>query len=705
MWRKQLIISLLMFLCSSSLFAFEMKPGIKVIKGSDRHIVTAAAEDLAYYLGHIMNTNIPVVSKEEGGTGTIVVSFQPEKDLPEDAFVIDVTKEQVSITGANERGVLFGVYYFLDHYLGCKFLAADYEYIPHFAGKVLPEKSDRQIPRFAYREIFIAEGDDPVFSFKNLLNGRLGHRIEKREAEKNYTTGIDTYSFISSQLISDRYACNGQYLFSDSSVKKEALIKLDKKLSEIYMKRQIYAILEHEDRGSVCERGLKKGETPQKAFLDYTSYLAKGLQKKYPKVKFYHQAYFWSRRAPADAKRLPSNLGVHFAPIEADFSQPLKSKTNSRYWQDLLSWKPLTDDVIVWHYITNFNAYPAPYPNLDALAQDLHDLGKEPFVTGLFLQGAYNSAGSELAELRLWVFARLLWNPNQNIETLIKEFCHYYYGKAADDVKHYIDTVAFFSRQSQEGLQAKTPVDAAYLSEEHLAKLAAILEKGLSKLKTESPYYKHLYKLLAGIDGLRLIRGDRFKDREKVKRRYKKYLDVHPEISRFGEAVSMENIKTMLDIDRSREKIPPLAKGLRKGTEWLSFQEYQLELCCADIVEDKRASDGVSAVMDGSSKEWGFSLPLVNIPEGVWDIYADVRVTRNKHTLLDKARWALRYGIAPDIVKGVLLSAQMGDGYRSIKMGTINTKKSHAEYLWLSPPGNQVIKKLYLDRIYFIKRR
>ncbi len=704
MWKKHLIIFFVILICSSRIFAFEVKRGIKISKGSDARIVTVAAEDLAYYLEDILNINIPVVSQANEETGTIVVALQSKADLPEDAFVIDVTKEQVLITGANERGVLFGVYYFLDHYLGCKFLAADYEYIPHYTQKVLPEKKDRQVPRFAYREIFIAEGDDPVFSFKNLLNGRLGHRIKKSEAEKNYTVGIDTYSFISSELISDRYACNGQYLFSDSSVKKEALTKLDMKLSEIYMKRQIYAILEHEDRGSVCERGLKKGETPQKAFLDYTSYLAKGLQKKYPKVKFYHQAYFWSRRAPENAQRLPSNLGVHFAPIEADFSQPLKSKMNSKYWQDLLSWKPLTDDVIVWHYITNFNAYPAPYPNLDALAKDLNDLGQLSFVTGVFLQGSYNSAGSELAELRLWVFARLLWNPNQNIETLTKEFCHYYYGKAADDVEHYIDTVALFISQSKEGLHAKTPVDAAYLSAEHLAKLAAILERGLSKLKKGSPHYKHLYKLLAGIDGLRLVRGDHFHGRDGVKRRYKKYLEEHPEISRFGEAVSMENIKTMLDIDRSREKIPALAKGLRKGTEWLSFQEYQLELCCADIVEDKYASDGVSAVMDGSSTEWGFSLPLVNIPEGVWDVYADVRVTRKKHALQDEARWALRYGIAPDIVRGILLSVQLGNGYKSIRIGTIDTKKSHAEYIWLSPPGNQVIQKLFLDRIYFIKR-
>ncbi len=46
-----------------------------------------------------------------------------------------------------------------------------------------------------------------------------------------------------------------------------------------------------------------------------------------------------------------------------------------------------------------------------------------------FEQGAYQSFGSEMSELRAWVLAQLLWNPViKDDKRLIREFLEGYYG-------------------------------------------------------------------------------------------------------------------------------------------------------------------------------------------------------------------------------------------------------------------------------------
>lgn len=74
-----------------------------------------------------------------------------------------------------------------------------------------------------------------------------------------------------------------------------------------------------------------------------------------------------------------------------------------------------------------------PHPNwftLDANLRFFHTNG----VRGVFEQGAYQSHGSEMAELRAWVLAQLLWNPQQDGRALMREFLEGYYGPAAAPV-------------------------------------------------------------------------------------------------------------------------------------------------------------------------------------------------------------------------------------------------------------------------------
>jgi len=62
-------------------------------------------------------------------------------------------------------------------------------------------------------------------------------------------------------------------------------------------------------------------------------------------------------------------------------------------------------------------------------------------VTGVFEEGYHGLNGGEFHELRMWLLAKLLWNPNQDAQLLIRDFLNGYYGPAAPFLLGYLNTI------------------------------------------------------------------------------------------------------------------------------------------------------------------------------------------------------------------------------------------------------------------------
>ena len=80
-------------------------------------------------------------------------------------------------------------------------------------------------------------------------------------------------------------------------------------------------------------------------------------------------------------------------------------------------WSKICPRLYVWDYTTDFAHYVQPHPNWFVLGPNLRFF-QQHNVRGVFEQGAYQSHGSEMAELRAWVLAQLLWNPKQDDRAL-----------------------------------------------------------------------------------------------------------------------------------------------------------------------------------------------------------------------------------------------------------------------------------------------
>ena len=85
-------------------------------------------------------------------------------------------------------------------------------------------------------------------------------------------------------------------------------------------------------------------------------------------------------------------------------------------------------------------------------------------MKGILYEAHGRSPGTELAELRAWLLARLFWDPDQDVDALIARFARGYYGPAGEHVLACIDVMHGAVDASGDWLGPGSGYQAAFLS-------------------------------------------------------------------------------------------------------------------------------------------------------------------------------------------------------------------------------------------------
>ena len=118
-------------------------------------------------------------------------------------------------------------------------------------------------------------------------------------------------------------------------------------------------------------------------------------------------------------------------------SDALTSEMNA-----LQGWLNICDNVEVYYYTVDFCNYMEIFPNFDDMYYNVKEM-YERGVKGVYFEGFFKNNG-EFGELRSFLAAKLMQYPDMTIEeyhALISDFCDGYYGAAGVYVKNYIDAV------------------------------------------------------------------------------------------------------------------------------------------------------------------------------------------------------------------------------------------------------------------------
>jgi hypothetical protein len=198
-------------------------------------------------------------------------------------------------------------------------------------------------------------------------------------------------------------------------------------------------------------------------------------------------AYQYTRKAPSHLKPAP-NVNIMLCTIECDRSKPLLADTlPGAFIHDLKAWSAISGDILVWDYVIQFTNMIAPFPNLPVLQPNLQ-LFKKYGVTAVFEQGCRGTY-SENQELRQYLLAKLLWNPDLNIDSLKQQFMTGYFGAAAPFIDRYLAKMEKSLQQSKEMLWIySSPMQEtnSFLSPGNLREFTQLFDDAEKVVETDS---------------------------------------------------------------------------------------------------------------------------------------------------------------------------------------------------------------------------
>jgi hypothetical protein len=474
-----------------------------------------AAKELRHYLERISNIKLPIVTDNEPTNSHEIIlgdnSHLRKLNLQinfanfgTDGFMLRTYKNHLVIAGGKPRGTLYGVYTLLEEKLGVRWFTPEIEFVPKMTAIELPELNEVQVPALEYREVFWTEMlRDADFAARHRLNGHHYNFTEKHGGK-----AVSFYPFVHSfdtLIPPELYDEHPEYFpmvsgkrvsgYVQRCLSNPEVVRLGIKRVKQWIKENPDATIidvSQNDTGSWCQcsscKSLDEAEgSPSASIIKFVNTIAEAIEKDYPSIRIETLAYQYSRKPPKTL-RPRRNVIVRLCSIECCFSHSLEecmSEENRHFREDIVAWQPITPLLYVWDYTTNFAHYLQPFPNFDVLQDNIKFFVKHG-VKGLFEQGNYSQGGNgEMAPLRAYLLAKLLWSPNIDIEKHINEFLQAYYGKAASLIRSYIELLRKQVREKNAHAHIFDPPTAPYLNEEFLNEAEKIFDEAEKMAENE----------------------------------------------------------------------------------------------------------------------------------------------------------------------------------------------------------------------------
>jgi hypothetical protein len=427
-----------------------------------------AAQDLADTLGQITQAEFKIESPGETMPGHAILVGQgpesralfPEIDwerLGEEDIVVLTKGSRLLLAGGRPRGTGYAVSWFLQQHCGVRWWTPWASSLPEQRVLRIPEIQYFYRPAFESRDPFWFTAFNRQWAIRNFSNSQSAGLTEADGGAIRYKGFVHTfYSLVPPQehfathpewfsmLKGKRTHDHAQLCLSNPQLRDFVVERVRQWLRESPEAR-IVSVSQNDWYGA-CEcpecRKIDEAEGgPSGSLLVFVNMVAEKIASEFPRVAVDTLAYQYTRRAPRTVRPLP-NVIIRLCSIECNFAQPLEHPSNRDFARDIREWARICQRLYIWDYTTDFAHYVQPHPNWFVLGPNVRFFGNH-HVKGVFEQGAYQSHGSEMAELRAWVLARLLWNPGQNDRSLIEEFVRGYYGsKASPFILRYLDLMA-----------------------------------------------------------------------------------------------------------------------------------------------------------------------------------------------------------------------------------------------------------------------
>jgi len=478
-------LTTLLWMCSPDVqaltIAYDGSPRMVIVVDADAPLADKhAAAELAAFLQKISGARFRLVNLTTGSDNRILVGklavqkAYPDfstADLSPDGIIVRTRNNDLILAGDPPRGTIYAVYTFLEDQLGCRWWSSKADFIPKNPTIVIEDLDIRYVPPLEFRSVFWLDAFDGNWAVRNKCNG-YGHQLSAEQGglhvyeghvhtfykllppEKYFSEHPEWFSEIDGKRTFER----AQLCLTNEDMRRE-LIKILKQRLRNNPAATIASVSQNDWQGNcqcpLCKAVEEEEESPAGLLLRFVNKVAEDIEPEFPEVAISTLAYQYTRKPPKCVKPRP-NVIVRLCSIECSFSKPLSDDVNESFRDDIVGWSKICNRLYIWDYTTNFRHYFRPHPNLRVLAPNIRffvDHG----VKGVLEQGAHTTLGAEMAELRAWVLAKLLWNPSLDDQKLIDEFLKGYYGLAGYHIGNYLKVIHDAVEQTDDYLKCLPP--------------------------------------------------------------------------------------------------------------------------------------------------------------------------------------------------------------------------------------------------------
>lgn len=390
-----------------------------------------------------------------------------------DAFLISIQKDQILLLSGGKKGAIYGVVHLLEKYLGCRMYAPEAE--------IMPRKSSIALP-------VLCAMDKPVNNIR-IVNGVLTQQHEAyrnwqrlNDHHEEFAKGYYVHTFNRLVPWEAHFAPHPEYfaymggkrIIDQLCLSNPDVFELTIKKLQEEMARQPEKILWSVSQGDnfsycQCEQCAKITAAEGSAAGPIIHFVNK-VAARFPDKIISTLAYQYSRKAPKHVKPA-DNVQIMLCTIELNRSESIEQDPRSvSFLNDIKEWGKISKNIYLWDYTVNFSHHITPFPNLHTLQNNIQFFTKNG--VNAHFQQTNASVGHEFSELKAYLIARLLWNPDVNADSITTDFLNGYYGAGGVFIQKYIRHLSAEIKKTGEWLDIyghPTAHATTFLSAENMA--------------------------------------------------------------------------------------------------------------------------------------------------------------------------------------------------------------------------------------------
>ena len=434
------------------------------ISSGDTSAELTSAQDLQKYL---TKKGVVVTNSD-----SFPITVSIDESLGEDAYRVTATvgegkTEGLTIVGGNSRGVLYGVYGFLEEYANVRFFTPELEVCEVGDVIVFDGLTIEFAPVFELRQTdwykWVADGSGYTWAAKSGINIVSGWNYswgEELGGSLTYAPSMFVHTIGKLAELDTPYPATAPNpCLTDETVYNTVLKNVRAVLAQNPTAKILSVSQNDNTNYCKCENcaAIDKEEgSPAGTLLRFVNRIAYDIAADYPDVTIDTLAYRYTQTAPKITKPAP-NVCIRLSTITCHYNHPITKSGCSaceNFCRAIEDWSKICENIYIWDYTTNYAYFLASFPNFHVLRENMKFFADHN-VKGVYEQGNASGPSGEFGELRAYLIGKLLMNPYMSKTEYyahMDEFLAAYYGAGWENVRKYIDTLTRYATMSTSGM-------------------------------------------------------------------------------------------------------------------------------------------------------------------------------------------------------------------------------------------------------------